>query len=79
MSIGGVVARTPLRAAKTETRMIVRTNLTMDARLPVGEIPAKASRPGFFLKVDILLLLLRMTSCFDKDVVFCHSERNGVE
>ena len=40
----------------------VKFVLTMDARLPVGEIPAKARRPGFFLKVDILLLLLRMTA-----------------
>ncbi|MBC8232898.1 hypothetical protein H8E77_25430 [bacterium] len=43
----------------------VKFVLTMDARLPVGEIPAKARRPGFFLKVEILLLLLRMASYQD--------------
>jgi len=35
---------------------------SMDARLTVGETPAKASRPGFFLTVEILRLPLRMTS-----------------
>ena len=37
----------------------------MDARLPVGETPARARRPGFFLKVEILLLLPRMASYQD--------------